>query len=140
VAAHDLLGKKVHRDRSRAGVRVPKLLKVKSGPSWDEVRVELVPGQKPEDFDDAARELASARKVSRAQVRELAPNVVSLDFQRRNLLSTPVPCPEFAELDGAAVDLRRVWAGRTEYGQDWRLALSGGHMLTAGASGAGKNQ
>jgi S-DNA-T family DNA segregation ATPase FtsK/SpoIIIE len=59
--------KKVRRDRSRRGVRVPKLRKVRSGPSWDEVRVELVPGQKPEDFDEAARALASARKISRAR-------------------------------------------------------------------------
>lgn len=131
--------KKVHRDRARVGVQVPKLRRVKSGPSWDEVRVELVPGQKPEDFDEAARALASARKVSRAQVRELAPNVVSLDFQRRDLLARPVQCPTVGDIDGVAVDLRRVWAGRTEYGNDWRLALSGGHLLTAGASGAGKN-
>jgi S-DNA-T family DNA segregation ATPase FtsK/SpoIIIE len=131
--------KKVHRDRQRAGVRVPKVCGVRSGPSWDEVRVELVAGQKPEDFDDAARALASARTVSRAQVRELAPNVVSLDFQRRDLLATPVRCPDLVEIDPASVDLRRVWAGRTEYGQDWRLPLSGGHLLTAGASGAGKN-
>jgi S-DNA-T family DNA segregation ATPase FtsK/SpoIIIE len=72
-------------------------------------------------------------------VRELAPNVVSLDFQRRDLLATPVACPDLGEVDADAIDLRRVWAGRTEYGHDWRLPLSGGHLLTAGASGAGKN-
>jgi S-DNA-T family DNA segregation ATPase FtsK/SpoIIIE len=39
------------------------------------------------------------------------------------------------------VELRRVWAGRTEYGQDWFVPLTGSasHTLTAGASGAGKN-
>lgn len=58
--------------------------------------------RKPEDFDDAARALASARKVSRAQVRELAPNVVSLDFQCRDLLAR------------GSVDLRRVWAQHRE--------------------------
>jgi DNA segregation ATPase FtsK/SpoIIIE, S-DNA-T family len=133
--------KKITRDRPQAGVRLPKVRGVRSGPSWDEVRVELVPGQKPEDFDEATRALASARKVSRAQVRELAPNVVSLDFQRRDLLATPVPCPDLPEVEGAEVDVRRVWAGRTEYGQDWHLPLygSGSHTLTAGASGAGKN-
>ncbi|MBV8997384.1 MAG: cell division protein FtsK [Pseudonocardiales bacterium] len=134
----------IHRDQRRAGVRVPKVLAVRSGPSWDEVRVRLVPGQKPEDFDDAARALACARGVARCQVRELKPNVVSIDFQRRDLLSEPVACPELAELaavDGAAVDLWRVRAGRTEYGQDWYLPLAGpaSHLLTAGASGAGKN-
>ncbi|GAA3801918.1 FtsK/SpoIIIE domain-containing protein [Amycolatopsis tucumanensis] len=130
--------KKVSREQRSAGVRVPKVKRVRSGPSWDEVQVRLVPGQKPEDFDDAARALASARKVSRCQVREIAPNVVSIDFQRRNLLAAPVPCPEIGE---RAVDLRRVWSGRTEYGQDWHVPLhgSGSHTLVAGASGAGKN-
>ncbi|RSN28620.1 cell division protein FtsK [Amycolatopsis sp. WAC 01416] len=125
-----------------AAVQVPKVLGVKSGPSWDEVRVRLVPGQKPEDFDDAARALAVARKVTRCQVRELEPNVVSLDFQRRDLLKASVDCAELPELAAVvAVDLRRVLAGRTEYGKDWRLPLTGpgAHMLVAGATGAGKN-
>jgi len=94
-----------------------------------------VAGQKPEDFDEVARELAVARGVARCQVRELAPNVVSVDFQRRNLLTGPVACQNLAELttvEGAAVDLRRVWSGRTEYGVDWFQPLAGGHTLTAG--------
>jgi S-DNA-T family DNA segregation ATPase FtsK/SpoIIIE len=124
----------------QSGVQVPKVLGVRSGPSWDEVRVRLVPGQKPEDFDDAARALASAREVARCQVRELEPNVVSVDFQRRDQLAAVVPSPALPE-GQSAVDLRRVWAGRTEYGHDWRVPLlgSGAHCLTAGASGAGKN-
>ncbi|HEV7976366.1 MAG TPA: FtsK/SpoIIIE domain-containing protein [Amycolatopsis sp.] len=127
-----------------SGVEIPKLLGVRSGPSWDEVRVQLVAGQKPEDFDEAARALASARKVSRCQIRELSPNVVSIDYQRRDLLSKVVsslPVPDIASVDGTGVDLRHVWAGCTEYGQDWRLPLvgSGAHALIAGASGAGKN-
>jgi DNA segregation ATPase FtsK/SpoIIIE, S-DNA-T family len=94
--------------------------------------------------DDAARALACARAVARCQVRELTPNVVSIDFQRRNLLAEPVACPDLATLagvPGAAIDLRRVFSGRTEYGQDWHVPLTGSasHTLTAGASGAGKN-
>ncbi|UOZ08821.1 FtsK/SpoIIIE domain-containing protein [Amycolatopsis sp. WQ 127309] len=124
----------------QSGVQVPKVLGVRSGPSWDEVRVQLVPGQKPEDFDDAARALASARNVARCQVRELKPNVVSIDFQRRDQLAALVHSPALPE-GQSAVDLRKVWAGRTEYGHDWRVPLlgSGAHCLTAGASGAGKN-
>jgi S-DNA-T family DNA segregation ATPase FtsK/SpoIIIE len=121
--------------------QMPRITGMRSGPSWDEVRVKLVPGQKPEDFDDVARELAVARGVARCQIRELAPNVVSIDFQRRNLLAGPVACHSLAELTtvaGAAVDLRRVWSGRTEYGVDWFQPLAGGHTLTAGATGAGK--
>jgi S-DNA-T family DNA segregation ATPase FtsK/SpoIIIE len=124
-----------------APVQLPRVLGVRSGASWDEVRVRLVPGQQPEDLDEAAQALASARGVARCQVRELSPNVVSIDFQRRNLLAEPVSCPELSTLAGTwggAVDLRRVWAGRTEYGRDWHIPLAGGHTLTAGATGAGK--
>jgi DNA segregation ATPase FtsK/SpoIIIE, S-DNA-T family len=125
-----------------APTELPKVLEVRSGASWDQVRVRLIPGQKPEEFDEATRALASARGVTRCQVRELNPNVVSIDFQRRNLLIEPVPCLDLTTLTdvpGTAVDLRRVWSGRTEYGQDWHMPLAGGHTLVAGATGAGKN-
>jgi S-DNA-T family DNA segregation ATPase FtsK/SpoIIIE len=136
--------KKVQRDQATAAVRFPKVLGVRSGGSWDEVRVRLVPGQKPEDYDDAARALASARQVARCQVREIAPNVVSIDFQRRNLLAGAVPCTDLAalaEVRGESVNLGRAWAGQTEYAQDWYLPLAGpgAHLLGAGATGAGKN-
>lgn len=134
----------VTRARQQSGVAVPAVLRVRSGPSWDEVRVRLVAGQKPEDFDDAARALATARRVTRVQVREVASDVVSLDFMRRDLLASPVSClplPDLVAVDGTGVDLRGVFAGRTEYGRPWRLPLAGpgAHILVAGASGAGKN-
>ncbi|MGW4485421.1 FtsK/SpoIIIE domain-containing protein [Amycolatopsis sp. NPDC004368] len=143
----NLVGRRRSLSRStstRAGVHLPKVLKVRSGPSWDEVRVELVAGQKPEDFDEAARALAVARKVARCQVREQAPNVVSIDFQRRDLLSSVVrslPVPDLVAVERTGVDLRKVWSGHTEYGTAWQVPLlgSGAHCLTAGASGAGKN-
>ncbi|MGQ0480586.1 MAG: FtsK/SpoIIIE domain-containing protein [Pseudonocardia sp.] len=122
--------------------QVPRIIGVRSGPSWDEVRVKLVAGQKPEDFDLVARELAVARGVARCQVRELAPNRVSVDFQRRNLLTDVVACRDLAGLAGVAgesVDLGRVWSGRTEYGLDWYQSLRGSHTLVAGSTGAGKN-
>jgi DNA segregation ATPase FtsK/SpoIIIE, S-DNA-T family len=136
------LGRSIHRDRRQAQTRLPRVLGVRSGASWDEVRIRLVPGQKPEDFDQAARALACARGVTRCQVRELTPNVVSIDFQRRNLLADPVACPDLAKLAdvaGTAVDLHHVFSGRTEYGQDWHVPLAGGHTLVAGSTGAGKN-
>ncbi len=134
----------IRRNRHHGQAQLPTVLGVRSGASWDEVRLRLVPGQKPEDFDDAARALACARAVARCQVRELTPNVVSLDFQRRNLLADPMACADLAALagvPGAAIDLRRVFSGHTEYGQDWHVPLTGSasHTLTAGASGAGKN-
>lgn len=137
-------GRGFGRRRRSARAQLPRVLAVRSGGSWDLVRVRLVAGQKPEDFDAAARALASARGVARCQVRELSPNVVSIDFQRRDLLADPVGCPDLAALagiPGEAVDLRRVWAGRTEYGLDWHICLAGpaSHLLAAGESGAGKN-
>jgi S-DNA-T family DNA segregation ATPase FtsK/SpoIIIE len=142
VLALTPLGRVLGRRRRQISAQLPSVLGVRSGASWDLVRVRLLPGQKPEDFDEATRALASAREVARCQVRELSPNVVSIDFQRRNLLADPLTCPDLATLaglDGGSVDLRRVWTGRTEYGQDWHIPLAGGHTLTAGATGAGKN-
>jgi S-DNA-T family DNA segregation ATPase FtsK/SpoIIIE len=140
VVTVNLVGrKKIRRDQQSASVRLPVVLGVKSGPSWDEVRVRLVLGQKPEDYDEAARALASARQVARCQVREIKPNVVSIDFQRRNLLADAVACRPLVGAPGADVDVRRVWSGRTEYRQDWHVSLAGGHTLVAGSTGAGKN-
>src|SRR5918998_1922688 len=118
VVALTPLGRGLRWRRQQVTVQLPTVLGVRSGASWDEVRVRLVPGQTPEDFDVAARALACARKVARCQVRELAPDVISLDFQRRNLLADPVACAELAILagvPGSAIDLRRGVAGRTEY-------------------------
>ncbi len=138
----NLVGRqKVRQQKHTPAVRYPKVLGVCSGPSWDRVKVRLVAGQTPEDFDPAARPLASAATVGRCQVRELSPNVVSIDFQRRNLLASAVTCADLAglvDVPGDQIDLRRVVAGRTEYGQPWRVSLVGGHMFVAGATGAGK--
>ncbi len=120
----------------------PRMVGVRAGPSWDEVRVRLVAGQTPEDFDQAARALAVARGVARVQVRELGPDLVSIDYQRCDRLASIVACPDLdalAILSGTEVDLRRVWSGRTEYGTDWHQPLAGGHTLVAGSTGAGKN-
>jgi DNA segregation ATPase FtsK/SpoIIIE, S-DNA-T family len=91
VVALPPLGRSLRRGRRRPERLLPRMLGVRYGGSWDEVRVRLIPGQKPEDFDQAARALASARGVARCQVRELSPNVVSIDFQRRDLLADPWP-------------------------------------------------
>ncbi|PKB32448.1 FtsK/SpoIIIE domain-containing protein [Pseudonocardia alni] len=128
------------RERPRRD-QLPRILSVRSGPSWDEVKVRLVPGQTPEDFDTAARALAVARGVNRCQVRELAPNVVSIDYQRRNLLDVVVTAPDLdamAGLSGDAIDLDRVLSGATEYGTPWRQSVRGSHTLIGGATGAGK--
>jgi S-DNA-T family DNA segregation ATPase FtsK/SpoIIIE len=55
------LGRSIRHGRRQAQTQLPQVLGVRSGGSWDEVRIRLVPGQKSEDFDEAARALASAR-------------------------------------------------------------------------------
>jgi DNA segregation ATPase FtsK/SpoIIIE, S-DNA-T family len=108
VVALTPLGRTLGRRRRPVRAQLPRVLGVRSGASWDEVRVRLVPGQKPEDVDEVIRALASARGVARCQVRELSPNVVSIDFQRRNLLADPVSPPDLAALagvSGGSVDL-----------------------------------
>lgn len=122
--------------------QTPRIVTVRSGPSWDEVQVKLVAGQTPEDFDQAARALAVARGVSRCQIRELGPDLVSIDYQRVDRLADVVNSRSLMELRGVRgedIDLRKVWCGRTEYGTDWLWPMAGGHTLTAGATGAGKN-
>ncbi|OLF18925.1 FtsK/SpoIIIE domain-containing protein [Actinophytocola xanthii] len=141
VAVNPLGRSKVQRQVKPRADQVPRVLGVRSGTSWDEVRVRLVPGQKPEDFDESARALAVARGVARCQVRELQPQVVSIDFQRRNLLAETVSCLDLAglvDVAGGEIDLRRVWSGRTDYGTDWHQSLQGSHTLHAGVTGAGK--
>ncbi|HET9254951.1 MAG TPA: cell division protein FtsK, partial [Pseudonocardiaceae bacterium] len=98
VLAFTPLGRALGRSRRPAPAQLPRVLGVRSGASWDMVRVRLLPGQKPEDFDEATRALACARGVARCQVRELAPNMVSIDFQRRDLLASPVSCPDLVTL------------------------------------------
>lgn len=133
--------RKVARQVRPRADQVPRVIGVRSGASWDEVRVRLVAGLTPEDFDEKARALAVARGVARCQVRELSPNVVSIDFQRRNLLQDTVWCRDLAELvdvEGSDVDLSKVWSGRTDYGVDWYQPVKGSHTLVAGSTGAGK--
>src|SRR6202008_4032171 len=141
LTANPLGRNKIRRQPKQRVDQVPRVLGVRSGASWDEVRVRLVPGQRPEDFDEAARALAVARGVERCQVRELKPRVVSIDFQRRNLLEETVACRELADLadvPGSSIHLRGVWGGRSDYGEDWHQSLMGSHTLHAGVTGAGK--
>ena len=115
--------------RRQAAVAFPRLLWVRSGPSWDEVRVRLVPGQKPEDFDEAAGRWPrpgwwpAARS---ANSRPMWSRSIS-SAATCSLTRWPAPTsPALADVAGTTVDLRRVWSGRTEYGQDWHVPLGRG--------------
>lgn len=112
--------------------QVPRIVGVRSGGSWARCACDWSRGRRWRT--STSPPAPGGRPERRAcQVRELGPQLVSIDFQRRNLLAA------LAAVPGEEVDLRRVWSGRTEYGTDWLQSLRGGHTLTAGATGAGKN-
>ncbi|MEV6612140.1 cell division protein FtsK [Kutzneria sp. NPDC051319] len=127
-------------DEATLDVTSPVITKVSTGPAWDEVRVSMAVGQKTEDYEERVRELAHARRSARCVIRELAPGVVSLDFQRRDLIAGVVPAAAIAvELLGDAVDLSSVPVGVSEFGRVLRMPLFGRHTFCAAETGAGKN-
>ena len=102
----------------------------------DLVRVRMVKGQAPEQWELHASGLAHAFNATSCRVRVRRPGRLELDFIHADPLAHAISVPE---LDGeAAVDLRRVVIGRTETGKPLRLGLLGTHVLGVGVSGAGK--
>lgn len=94
----------------------------------------------PEDLDERARALSVARNAERCVVRQLSPQVVSVDFQRRDLLASVVGCGRLdADAVGADIDLRKVYAGLTEYGRPLLVPLTFCHWFIGGETRAGKN-
>ncbi|MBK1785231.1 FtsK/SpoIIIE domain-containing protein [Prauserella cavernicola] len=115
----------------------PALGRVRSEGWRDRVRVRMVKGQAPEQWELHASGLAHAFKARSCRVRVLKPGRLELDLVHSDPLVHPVAVPDLVE-DAAAVDLKRVTVGRTEVGKPWRLRLLGTHVLAVGVSGAGK--
>ncbi|WP_308012541.1 FtsK/SpoIIIE domain-containing protein [Saccharopolyspora sp. 6T] len=126
-----------HDDQYRPG-HVPRLLSVRSGRYWDDVRVRLAAGQRYRDIEMAAEALAMSRRVRRCAVREVRPGVVDLGFMRRDPLIKDVALPVVPQCSGDLVDLTSVHLGTTERGHSWRVPLLGCHVFGAGATGSGK--
>ncbi|GGJ01659.1 cell division protein FtsK [Saccharopolyspora subtropica] len=124
----------------RGNTLVPKVTRVRSGWVWDSVQVRMAKGQEPEDFEQVMTRLANAFRARAANVRELKPGKIALDFQRREPFDEMfIPLPELAE-SVRAVDLRRLVIGRDEYGRDFSFDLAERdlHILFGGETGAGK--
>ncbi|OLF16595.1 FtsK/SpoIIIE domain-containing protein [Actinophytocola xanthii] len=115
----------------------PKLGRVRAEGWRDLVRVQMVKGQAPEQWELHASGLAHSFNAQSCRVRVVKPRRLELDFIHSDPLSCSIPVPALAE-DAAGVDLRRVVIGRTETGKPLRLRLLGTHVLTVGVSGAGK--
>ncbi|GAA3430550.1 cell division protein FtsK [Kutzneria kofuensis] len=128
------------RGENLAELGLPSIKAVRSGPSWDEVIVRLVPGLTVEDVEQSTRALAVARGADRCLVRQLGPSTVSLDFQRRDVLASLVDCATLdVDAAGTDVDLERVYAGLSEYSRPWHVPLLACHWLVGAESRAGKN-
>jgi S-DNA-T family DNA segregation ATPase FtsK/SpoIIIE len=115
----------------------PKLGRIHAEGWRDLVRVTMVKGQAPEQWEELhASGLAHSFNAESCRVRMVKPGRLELDFIHSDPLARPISVPELAE--AADVDLRRVVIGRTETGKPLRLRLQGTHVLGVGVSGAGK--
>ena len=113
---------------------LPVLDGVRRAGAVDLVRIGLVTGQAPADFEARAENLAHAFGARLCRIRNVAPGVVMLELVRADTLADPIPAlPTTGE-----VDLTGLPVGRCEDGSPWRLRLAATHVLIAGATGSGK--
>ena len=114
---------------------LPRLRRV-SCPSTcvDRLRVDLLSGQSPEDFERHTGQLAHTFAVERVRVVVERPGRIVLEVTHRDGLTEVVDPLTPAE----APDVTSLPVGRCEDGMEWTLRLLGTHLLVAGATGAGK--
>ncbi len=113
---------------------LPVLDKVHRAGAVDLVRVGLVTGQAPADFEARAENLAHAFGARLCRIRGAAPGVVTLELVRADTLADPIPALPIT----GEVDLTGLPVGRREDGSPWQLRLASTHVLIAGATGSGK--
>ncbi|GGS21260.1 FtsK/SpoIIIE domain-containing protein [Actinokineospora fastidiosa] len=116
---------------------LPTLRRTRSEWWRDRVRVRMIPGQAPEQWELRASGLAHSFRARSCRVRQVKPGMIELDFGHADPLAASLPVPELAAAD-STVDLRRVVIGQTETGKPWALRLLGGQYLGVGVQGAGK--
>lgn len=127
----------------------PRLVRVRSTTAFDELTVRLRPGQTPAEFQERLPALGHAFRVGnrllgparpdfvdRATVRCPRAGVVVVRFPRTDPLASPVPPFRPTAVDVA--DLTALPVAGTEDGGVFRLPVLYAHVLTAGATGAGK--
>ncbi|NED95849.1 cell division protein FtsK [Phytoactinopolyspora alkaliphila] len=112
----------------------PHIVRVRSNAFTDRVRVKLLMGQSPADFETRTDELASTFGATGCRVETVKPGVIVLHFAHADALAATVPALEPSE----TVDLEALPVGMCESGDTWRLRLLGTHALVVGATGAGK--
>ncbi|MBB4935598.1 S-DNA-T family DNA segregation ATPase FtsK/SpoIIIE [Lipingzhangella halophila] len=103
--------------------------------AWaDRVRVKLVAGTSPAEFENRVSELAHGFGAPSCRVEVRGPRDLVLEFPRRDTLADPIDALPVSD----DPDLSALPVGRCEDGEPWRLRLHGTHVLTVGVTGAGK--
>ncbi|MBQ1083403.1 FtsK/SpoIIIE domain-containing protein [Nocardiopsis sp. B62] len=113
---------------------LPRIRRVVCSEWADRVRVSLVAGTSPADFETRVAELAHGFGAPSCRVIVNGPRDITLEFPRLDTLADPLealPVPDVPELDALHV-------GQREDGSPWRLRLHGTHVLVAGVTGSGK--
>lgn len=129
------------REHPRTGQEtIPRIIRVRSHtPHVDTIHVKICPGQHARTFEQKLPELAEALKAERVAVERVKPLVIALVIQRREPFTDTITAPDMVD-DPDSVDVSSLYVGDNEYGEDLRLAVTGGnHTFIAGATGAGKN-
>jgi DNA segregation ATPase FtsK/SpoIIIE, S-DNA-T family len=125
--------------RKTGEVQVPRVVRVRAyGPSVDVIHVRLILGQHVRQWEAKLPELTEALKAERITVERVKPMVIALLVQRTEPFTEVIEAPDMP-WDVDAVDLRSIYFGETEFGEDWREPVLGQHFLVSGATGSGKN-
>jgi S-DNA-T family DNA segregation ATPase FtsK/SpoIIIE len=103
----------------------------------ESLRVELLPGQTPQQWAEQAEALRHVFRARSCRVRAEPSGFVWLDFTYKDPLIRPVP-PAVVDGPDAVGGLDGVPVGVREDCTAWTLPVRGTHVLVAGATGAGK--
>ena len=127
------------RENRRTGeLVVPRVLRVRSAtPSIDTLYVRMARGQDLRTWTDRADSLAAALFAHRVAITKVRPAVLAIVVERVMPFSHVVPAPDIPG-ESREVDLSARDVGDDEHGNPFLLSIVGKHVLTAGASGAGK--
>lgn len=113
---------------------LPRIRRVTCNDRADYVRVSLVAGTSPTDFEHRVVELAHGFAAPSCRVVTNGPRDITLEFRRHDTLAEPLdalPVPH-------TPDLAALPVGKREDGTAWKLRLHGTHVLIVGVTGAGK--
>jgi S-DNA-T family DNA segregation ATPase FtsK/SpoIIIE len=114
---------------------LPRLGRVRCDRYTDRVRVHLVSGQAPEQWEKVTAQLAHTFGALSCVVHVVKPRLLALEFMRRDALADVVPASPIPE----ETDFTALALGILATRQPWLLRLLGTHLLVAGATGAGKS-